>query len=56
MSIVKMINGKFHPDMKPDAYHKKDPFYEPPCGKGNLHRYPHINLLLIMRDDWEVLE
>lgn len=52
MSIVKMKGDLQHPDMFP--HFKWD---EPiPCGHDELHRYPQINLLLLIRDDWEVVE
>lgn len=52
MSIVKMKGDRQHPDMTP-----KHIFPDKHCSiNPDLHRFPQINMLLIMRDDWEVVE
>lgn len=47
MSIVKMKGEFKHPDMSPGRYR------EELCKHG---LYPQLNLLLIMQDNWEVME
>ena len=51
MSIVKMKGDRQHEDMAPKLSE-----YNPICGKSELHKYPQLNLFLIMRDDWEIVE
>lgn len=57
ISIVKMKGEKQHPDMKP-----RIPFLESfdlckkyPFLKSSIMQ-PQLNLLLVMSDDWEILE
>lgn len=52
MSIVKMKGEEQSPDMYPSCVFPQDKCSINP----QLHSYPQLNLLLIMRDDWEVIE
>lgn len=46
---ITWMKGKYeHPNMRP-----KIGIYDKPCVHGN---YPQLNLLILMRDDWEVIE
>jgi hypothetical protein len=71
MSIVKMKGKNDHPDMVPhpelyelsfDQYMGKvnqlmlEGKIPEPCSRPELHKYPQLNLLLIMFDDWEIVE
>ncbi len=51
MSIVKMKGDRQHPDMLPKNFPHRQP-----CCNPDLHSMPQLNLLLVMSDDWEVLE
>lgn len=51
MSIVKMKNGYQHPDMRPKNWPDKQNCCDP-----ELHSYPQLCLLSIMREDWEVVD
>lgn len=69
--IVKMKGEYQHPDMTPhpelyglnfDQYIGKvnqlmlEGKIPEPCSRPELHKYPQLNLLLIMSDDWEIVE
>lgn len=54
ISIVKMKGVYIHPDMGMggSVEHIPKDFDKPPCKHGN---FPQLNLLLVMRDDWEIV-
>lgn len=71
MSIVKMKGEYQHPDMvpHPELYGLNfdqtigkinklmmEGKIPEPCSRPELHKYPQLNLLLIMSDDWEIIE
>jgi len=53
MSILKMKGDRQHPDMGIDDFERYPKDLLTPCKHGY---YPQLNLLLIMRDDWEIIE
>jgi hypothetical protein len=62
ISIVKMRGDNQHEDMgggsiddivHPGTLVIKEKYLEKPCKHGN---FPQLNLLMIMLDDWEILE
>jgi len=53
MSIVWMKSERKHDDMGIGSLDKLPKDWDKPCKHGHL---PQINLLLLMRDDWELVE
>lgn len=53
MSIVKMKGDRQHPDMGTGSLDRLPKDWDKPCKHGN---FPQLNLLLVMHDDWEILE
>ncbi len=47
LSIVKMKGDRQHNDMVP---------FRQSCRNPELHIYPQLNLFLVMREDWEIIE
>lgn len=47
MSIVKCLGDRQHPDMQPK--------WKREC-ESELHSFPHLNLFLIMSDNWEAFD
>jgi len=52
MSIVKMKGDRQHPDMGSGDMDRIPKDFLNPCKHGY---FPQINLLLLMRDDWEIM-
>jgi hypothetical protein len=51
ISIVKMKGDNQHPDMLPRNWPNRQP-----CCNPDLHSMPQLNLLLVMSEDWEILD